>query len=529
MNGYTLCEYIQSDGTQYIDTGFKPNNNTRVVMDIVSLSTGQQSPFGARTSATSKNYSMLQTTILRSDYNNVYSQKFELPQGRFVIDKNKETTTVNGVAQSYTNSSFQCDYNMYLFSLDNSGKSQWASKMKLYSCQIYDNGTLVRDYIPCMSSEGVYGLYDNVNDVFYSSATDSGFTGKWAEQKCLNITPQEFRHRLMCTLKEDGIPAGTTFDFPYTGTVQEVTLPKGKYKLQCWGAQGGDSSATTKYKGGSGGYSVGSYTIEKTTTLFVVVGGAGGASSSTSPGGGGYNGGGKGGYGAGPNYGLSHGGAGGGGATHMATETGLLDSLSSKRTNIIIVAGGGGGISGVSEGGGNSLNSSFAASGGVGGGNSGDKGGSYYISGRTDIAKLSGYGGGKGTNSEAGKGGAPNALEADNSDNKYSGSGGGGGGAGYYGGGGGAGGSVSENGSYVMASTGKSGGFGNGGDGGNGADTSDGYYAGVGGGGGGGAGFVSSSLNDASTIAGDTSFPSVEGGIETGHSGNGYARITAIK
>ena len=33
-------------------------------------------------------------------------------------------------------------------------------------------------------------------------------------------------------------------------------------------------------------------------------------------------------------------------------------------------------------------------------------------------------------------------------------------------------------------------------------------------------------LTDASTIAGNSSFPSTSSGNETGHSGNGYARIT---
>ncbi|MDR1300676.1 MAG: hypothetical protein LBK50_03130, partial [Candidatus Nomurabacteria bacterium] len=48
--------------------------------------------------------------------------------------------------------------------------------------------------------------------------------------------------------------------------------------------------------------------------------------------------------------------------------------------------------------------------------------------------------------------------------------------------------------------------------------------------GGGGSGYVSSSLTNAQTIAGDgnTSFPAPAGGTETGHSGNGYVRITQL-
>jgi hypothetical protein len=33
-----------------------------------------------------------------------------------------------------------------------------------------------------------------------------------------------------------GFSKGTTFEFGYTGTVQEIELKNGTYKLQCWGA-----------------------------------------------------------------------------------------------------------------------------------------------------------------------------------------------------------------------------------------------------------------------------------------------------
>ena len=38
------------------------------------------------------------------------------------------------------------------------------------------------------------------------------------------------------------IKTGDILNFDYTGAVQSVTLPKGTYKLECWGAQGGNRS-----------------------------------------------------------------------------------------------------------------------------------------------------------------------------------------------------------------------------------------------------------------------------------------------
>ena len=38
------------------------------------------------------------------------------------------------------------------------------------------------------------------------------------------------------------IKTGDILNFNYTGAVQSVTLPKGIYTLECWGAQGGNRS-----------------------------------------------------------------------------------------------------------------------------------------------------------------------------------------------------------------------------------------------------------------------------------------------
>ncbi len=154
------------------------------------------------------------------------------------------------------------------------------------------------------------------------------------------------------TLKGKTYPVGTVFNFDYTGTVQAVTLPPGRYQLQCWGAQGGsngtDSYVTTASAGSKGGYAEGILELTQYTTLYVFVGGQG-----SSSGNGGWNGGGGGNgsssYNSGDTNGRSRSG-GGGGATDIATVTSSMD-YSSYRTNRssasllsrCIVAGGGAG------------------------------------------------------------------------------------------------------------------------------------------------------------------------------------------
>lgn len=184
-DGYTLLEYIQSSGTQYIDTGFKPKYNTRVVMDVQISGTSAQMLFGARdeNSKTAKNQFLLyrtSATAVRSDYfgTNV-SATISNTTVRTTIDRNANVTTLFGTTITNTAvSSGECSYPLYLFNANNAGAVLSAyAVMKLYSCQIYDNGTLIRDFAPCTNASGEYGLYDKANGVFYGNAGSGSFTG----------------------------------------------------------------------------------------------------------------------------------------------------------------------------------------------------------------------------------------------------------------------------------------------------------------------------------------------------------------
>ena len=86
------------------------------------------------------------------------------------------------------------------------------------------------------------------------------------------------------------------FDEGYTGKVETFTpLCKGRYKLEVWGAQGGDATCgSTGSVGGKGGYSSGIYSTEMNSTLYIAVGQKGlTETTSNSTVSGGFNGGGS--------------------------------------------------------------------------------------------------------------------------------------------------------------------------------------------------------------------------------------------
>jgi hypothetical protein len=318
------------------------------------------------------------------------------------------------------------------------------------------------------------------------------------------------RRRSLAFIEEPGLPAGTVFNYAYTGSVKSVELPKGRYQLQCWGAQGGSSyPITSSYPsrdGGKGGYSIGVLTLTTLTKLYIFVGGkpVGGTHNE-----GGWNCGGGGSWQENARNITICPGC-GGGATDIALVTSSMSYVSYRNNRSeasllsrIIVAGGGSG--GYAYGGRSSTGSTYSY-----GGRDGYAGGGTQAEGT-----LGGTLSSAGSNAEFGKG--ANGLSYDHSSETDSGSPGFGG-AGWYGGG--------------VRKLDK-----------NYASNGYGYYrperysAS-----GGGSGFVNTyanrsyrpsgytglQLDSGTTYAGTSSFVQPEGGSAVGRSGNGYARITVL-
>lgn len=185
-DGYTEVEYIQSSGGQYINTGFKPDYNTRVVMDVSGLANqGLQFPLGAKdqdSSTAANQFGMFRNsaTTIRCDYFGTNKTvTVSDTTVRTTIDFNKNVCTMWGVTATMTAvSSGAVSYTMYLFAQNTANVivSSAYAIMRMYSCQIYDNGTLVRDFVPCTNSSGAAGLYDLVNNTFYGNSGSGSFT-----------------------------------------------------------------------------------------------------------------------------------------------------------------------------------------------------------------------------------------------------------------------------------------------------------------------------------------------------------------
>ncbi|MBQ8299899.1 MAG: hypothetical protein IJX99_08645 [Clostridia bacterium] len=157
-------EYIQSTGTQYIDTGIVPNTNTKVEIAFQATSV---------TSSESWIYAVAQGTA-GSFRAGLVSKKFYTSNG---FSYSQSVTT------AYTVATGACAYNQtlpaYLFSQreNNSIAHTANSKYKLFYCKIWENNILIAHFRPCKDKAGNYCLYDEITKTYLYNNGTGEFSG----------------------------------------------------------------------------------------------------------------------------------------------------------------------------------------------------------------------------------------------------------------------------------------------------------------------------------------------------------------
>ena len=190
--GYTELEYISStsSGKQYIDLGVKLYETLGTNYDIAikakakALGSGMSQAFlfGCQ-----EDVSPYPGTFLR-----LQNASATYVVGRYIGGTNKD----NNVAAKNTvfELSVQTPPDKNVKSINNQNKTHsWGTSLfcafadvnntpnrfmeaDLYYFKLFVNGILVRDLIPCKDNNDVVGMYDVVNDVFYTSPNGAAFS-----------------------------------------------------------------------------------------------------------------------------------------------------------------------------------------------------------------------------------------------------------------------------------------------------------------------------------------------------------------
>ena len=177
---YQRLEYITLNGTQYIDTGFKANQDTSVKMKVSSTSTANQAFFCCQTDLTNETYScFIVNSKIRHDYNTTQTAMnvTAISGLMYHVYSNKNILTVNGVSHTITAGTFTSDNNMWLGASNNGTSVLNFLYGNIYKCVIYDNDIIVRSFIPVKRiSDNVIGLYDTISNTLFTNKGTGSFT-----------------------------------------------------------------------------------------------------------------------------------------------------------------------------------------------------------------------------------------------------------------------------------------------------------------------------------------------------------------
>ena len=179
-SGWKRLEYIEATGTQYIDTGIIPDQDTRVVVDCeMDGSVRWPTPFGAWSAANKQAFIFIYFPDFLQCYTYYGAERKTSPisaSGRHVIDANKNAIYIDGeLICTHTEQVFSANHSLYFFAYNNIGVPGNISKGKYCEAIVYAKTGIVEHFVACETDEGEVGLWGDKNSEFHGNAGTGKF------------------------------------------------------------------------------------------------------------------------------------------------------------------------------------------------------------------------------------------------------------------------------------------------------------------------------------------------------------------
>lgn len=188
-DNYVLLPFIQSDGTQYIDTGIKGSSDYKINLVFSDIDLSRNSGLFGESESNNQlffNY-LYEQSILRFYF---YIGNTSIPINvipynlyNFIFDRN--IVYFNGSSFSVQYSEFLSQLNILIFGRNSSSNNYLNSSYKLYKFSIYDynSESFIRYYYPAKSkSSGIIGLYDSISKTFVTTSGSVPFSSPIDDQ-----------------------------------------------------------------------------------------------------------------------------------------------------------------------------------------------------------------------------------------------------------------------------------------------------------------------------------------------------------
>lgn len=196
FSDFTQISYIQSSGSQYINTRVIPDENTKVeLMNFYAYNGGENwcvflgataadgdaTTWWFRKNAEGPGICSGIGTVKSSPY---YNYAVDYTYGTEIAKISLDNTGlyINDVKASdyqYQNSITPGTNSLFIFSGNSNGSSWRPSYMRISGCVIYDGEKKIRDFVPVKRNiDNKIGLFDKVENIFYRNLGSGEFTGE---------------------------------------------------------------------------------------------------------------------------------------------------------------------------------------------------------------------------------------------------------------------------------------------------------------------------------------------------------------
>lgn len=186
LSDYTMVEYINFTRGQIINSGVIPTRDTTTQVTF-KTSIGETWLFGSRTSYNSTDtYAMHLYTESNSLWYQIASastpqQSYNFSGNKVTVKVDKNYMWMNGTqlnSTAFSSSGFTTSsWPLYFGGINSSGSgTDRPFAGQIYDIKIWQGTTLVRDFVPVVrNSDGVAGLYDKVENKFYTNSGTGSF------------------------------------------------------------------------------------------------------------------------------------------------------------------------------------------------------------------------------------------------------------------------------------------------------------------------------------------------------------------
>jgi hypothetical protein len=182
---YTPIEYLESTGTQYIDTNIRPTKNISIVIDFQLSQIPNNSYVFGNWDTGIQYYLYVEGGKWQwgwsSNYLNTTSYA-DTQRHTISISSNGTLSSItidNAVIQTAPTRQQDPGRNLIIFGGQGSSNGVAVNPQKIYSCKLYDNNVLVRDFIPALDKDGTPCMYDRVeHKYYYNQGTGQFITGQ---------------------------------------------------------------------------------------------------------------------------------------------------------------------------------------------------------------------------------------------------------------------------------------------------------------------------------------------------------------